>query len=101
MFALADFARYSWYVRLADVEGGHAWSGIARCEISGGLSKERAIELANHVTGFLPALASLPHLDPRAPQNLVPIGALERHLRRFLGDQKLAYRALRQAVMAK
>lgn len=99
LFALADFARYSWYLRLADVVGGHAWSGIARCEISGGISMEKAIKLANQVTGFLPALASEPHIDPRAPQNLVPIGALERYLRRFLGDQKLAYRALRQAVM--
>lgn len=99
LFALADFARYSWYVRLADVIGGHTWSGIARCEISGSLPKDRSIDLADRVTGMLPFLASEPHIDPRAPQNLVPIGALERHLRRYLGDQKLAYRALREAVL--
>ncbi len=99
LFALADFARYSWYVRLADVAGGHSWSGIGRCEVSGSLPRATAIELADTVTGMLPVLASEPHIDPRAPQNLVPIGALERHLRRHLGDQKLAYRALRAAMM--
>ena len=32
--------------------------------------------------------------DPRAPQNLVPIGALEQHLRRGLGDARLIHRRL-------
>ena len=47
---------------------------------------------------LLPPLASSPHKDPRAPQNLVPIGGLERELRRRLGDQQLLYRSLRAAV---
>jgi hypothetical protein len=38
-------------------------------------------------------------VDPRAPQNLVPIAALERELRHRMGDQRLVYRALRAAVM--
>jgi hypothetical protein len=41
----------------------------------------------------------VPHKDPRAPQNLVPIGGLERELRHRLGDQQILYRALRAAVM--
>jgi hypothetical protein len=48
---------------------------------------------------LLPKLSSAPHKDPRAPQNLVPIGGLERELRRRLGDQQLLYRALRAAAM--
>src|SRR5205823_1467963 len=47
----------------------------------------------------LPPLASVPHKDPRAPQNLVPIGGLERELRHRLGDQHVLYRVLRAAAM--
>jgi hypothetical protein len=43
-------------------------------------------------------VASQAHLDPRAPQNLVPIGALERELRHRMGDPGLVYRALRAVV---
>ena len=44
-------------------------------------------------------LAAMPlHLDARAPQNLVPIAALEKELRRWLGDEGLVRRALRTAV---
>jgi hypothetical protein len=49
---------------------------------------------------MLPILASEPHLDPRAPQNLVPIGALERALRHRMGDPRLVERALREAARA-
>ena len=45
------------------------------------------------------AVASEAHLDPRAPQNLVPIAALEKELRHRMGDPRLTYRALRGAVM--
>jgi hypothetical protein len=41
--------------------------------------------------------ASTEYKDARAPQNLYPIGGLERELRRRLGDQKLLYRAIRRA----
>jgi hypothetical protein len=35
-----DVCRYSWYVRLAMVHGGHSWSGVVRCEASGRLPKD-------------------------------------------------------------
>ena len=38
------------------------------------------------------------HRDPRAPQNLQPVGALESRLRHLLGDPGLAYRAVRESV---
>lgn len=93
-----QFARYSWYVRLADLAGGHSWTGIVRCEAPTALGKDEAVRLADRTAALLPKTASEPHVDPRAPQNLVPIAALERHLRRRLGDQNLVYRALRSAV---
>ncbi|MXX65339.1 MAG: hypothetical protein F4Z36_09850 [Acidimicrobiia bacterium] len=90
--------RYSWYLRLADLMGGHSWTGIVRGEVAAAMGINQAVKTANWATGLLPGLASEGHLDPRAPQNLVPIGALERDLRRNLGDPGLTIRALRAAV---
>lgn len=92
------FPRYSWYLRLADLAGGHSWTGIVRAEVSSHLGIEKARTIADRATAVLPQVASAPHIDPRAPQNLVPIGALERELRRRLGDPLLIHRALRAAV---
>jgi hypothetical protein len=93
------YPRYSWYFRLADVDRGHAWSGIARAEVSSHLDLATARRMADRVTAILPAVASQPHLDPRAPQNLVPIAALERELRRRMGDPGIVYRELRAATL--
>ena len=54
--------------------------------------------IADRTAAILPIVASEPHIDPRAPQNLVPIGALERELRHRMGDPGFVYRALRYAV---
>ena len=91
--------RYSWYLRLA---GGSAapWSAVVRLECSADLSTDEVVVLADVTTTLLPPLASTPHKDSRAPQNLVPIGGLERQLRHRLGDAALLYRSLRGALMA-
>ena len=102
MFCIAadtPYARYSWYLRLAMLHGGHSWTGVVRCETSGRLVREEAASIADRMAAVLPVVASEPHVDPRAPQNLVPIGALERELRHRMGDRGLVYRALRHAVM--
>jgi hypothetical protein len=69
-----------------------------RCEASADLAPAAAISLANTAAAALPRFASEGHKDSRAPQNLYPIGGLERELRRRLGDQQLLYRALRVAA---
>lgn len=92
------YPRYSWYQRLADVAGGHSWTGIVRGEVSAHLDLDRATLMADRATAVLPFVASEGHIDPRAPQNLIPIAALERELRRRLGDPGFVYRALRSAV---
>ncbi len=97
-FDVEDYQRYSWYVRLDDVVGGHSWSGIMRCECMESLPLPEVRRLADRSASLLPQVASAQHLDPRAPQNLAPIGALERHLKRMLGDSELVYRALLAAV---
>lgn len=91
-----SWSRYSWYVRLANGSG--PAEGLVRCEVSGDMEVAAAARIADRVTATLPRFASAPHKDPRAPENLYPIGGLERELRRRLGDQHLMYRALRRAA---
>lgn len=90
------WSRYSWYLRLAVGPG--PYSGIVRCEVSADRSVAEAARIADRVTATLPRFASAPHKDPRAPQNLYPIGGLERALRRLLGDPQLMYRSLKAAA---
>jgi hypothetical protein len=98
VFAMTtSWPRHSWYLCLAG-GGGAPWSGIVRLECPTDLPPPAAIALADLTARLLPPLASTPHKDPRAPQNLIPIGGLERHLRHRLGDAALLYRALRQAT---
>lgn len=87
---------FSWYLRLASGESPQ--SGVVRCEVAAIGTVTEVVGLANQVTATLPRFASREHKDPRAPQNLYPIGGLERELRRRLGDQLLMYRALRTAA---
>ena len=91
------FARHSWYLRLPG-EVSHPWAGVVRCETAVDVGPERAIAVADQLAVVLPRFASSPHKDPRAPQNLFPIGGLERELRRRLGDPLLIQRALREAA---
>jgi hypothetical protein len=93
--------RYSCYLRLT--EGGTTsspWFGIVRLEIPQSPGLKAAVEVANRVAGTIPPFAGVAHRDPRAPQNLQPIGALERHLRHLLGHAGLATRAVHEAVHA-
>ncbi|NUW39390.1 hypothetical protein [Nonomuraea rhodomycinica] len=94
-----SWRRHSWYVRLP-VQSPAPWAGVARCEASADLDPAQAVRLADEVTLALPPLAGVDYKDPRAPQNLVPIGGLEKLLRHHLGDARLLYRALRTAAAA-
>jgi hypothetical protein len=93
-----SWRRTSWYLQLPSTAG-VPWSGVVRIECPAELPAAQVTALADLTAWVLPPLASSPHKDPRAPQNLVPIGGLERELRRRLGDQQLLYRALRSAAM--
>ena len=94
-----SWIRHAWYLRLPGSSGA-PWSGVVRLECSADLDAAGAATLASVTARLLPPLASAPHKDPRAPQNLIPIGGLERELRHRLGDPQLLYRALRAAAMA-
>ncbi len=93
-----SWRRTSWYLQLPRTTG-VPWSGVVRLECFADLPLAEVTRLAGLTARLLPPLASTPHKDPRAPQNLVPIGGLERELRHRLGDQHILYRALRTAAM--
>jgi hypothetical protein len=89
------FTRYSWFTRVAKrlpVESD--FMGLVRLEVSEGIGIDEAIRLADMTTSVVPRFVPSRGRDPRAPQNLVPIGALEQHLRRGLGDARLIHRRL-------
>lgn len=90
-----SWSRFSWYLRLANHSG--PAGGLVRCEIDADITASMAAQIATRVSATLPRYASHRHKDPRAPQNLYPIGGLERELRHRLGDRELATRALRRA----
>lgn len=89
--------RYAWYLRLPGGVGA-PWAGVVRVECAAELTAGDAVALANLSQETLCRYASVEFKDSRAPQNLVPIGGLERTLRRRLGDPGLLYRALRAAA---
>jgi hypothetical protein len=86
------------YLRLPTSGRVSPWAGIVRIDVpaSGGLA--RSSEVADRVCALLPRYSGVAHIDPRAPANLQPIGALETHLRHLLGDPAGAIRSARDAA---
>jgi hypothetical protein len=93
-----SWERNSWYLQLPGTDG-VPWSGVVRLECSADLKPDDVTRLADLTARVLPPFSSAPHKDPRAPQNLTPIGGLERQLKHRLGDERLLYRALRSAAL--
>lgn len=101
LFGIGDqqLTRYSWYVRIATgrlIDG--VMTGIVRLEVSAESEISEAIRLADLTASILPRFASRIGRDPRAPQNLYPVGRLESVLRHRLGDPLLLRRSLEAAV---
>jgi hypothetical protein len=89
------FARYAWFLRLARPQRADSdLAGIVRLEVSDAVGSAEARRLADATAAALPAFAPSRSRDPRAPQNLLPIGALEAQLRRQLGDPRLIRRRI-------
>jgi hypothetical protein len=87
--------RYSWYVRIArgrSIES--ALTGIVRLEAPAARGKDEARALADLSARELRRFASDSARDPRAPQNLYPIGGLEARLKHRLGDATVVRRAI-------
>jgi hypothetical protein len=98
LFRIGD-ERLSCYLRLA--ERGPTmppWAGIVRLEMPASAGLGTAAAQADVLAVALLRFAGVAHRDPRAPQNLQPVGALEKHLRALLGPSGLATRAIRESV---
>jgi hypothetical protein len=90
-----DRPALSWYLRLSPrrpIE--HPWAGIVRLEAMEFVGLEGAVRLADLTACHLPDFASSPIRDPRAPQNIYPVSALEHELRRRLGDPEFIRRSI-------
>jgi len=93
------FARLAWYIRLAEpFEGESELHGLARLEVREAVGVPVASALADLTAFLLPPYAPSGGRDPRSPQNLLPIGALEQRLRHTLGDPLLIRRWIRTLV---
>jgi hypothetical protein len=87
--------RYSCYLRLAYGRAIQSpLAGLVRLEIPGAMGLDAARQVADLAAVTLPRFASDPVRDPRAPQNLYPVGGLESELRRRLGDPLVIRRAI-------
>jgi hypothetical protein len=102
LFALRSsrrFVRFSWFLRLARPQlGDSELAGIARLEVSEAMGLETARQLADASTVILPRFVPGRWRDPRSPQNLLPIGALEGFLRRHMGDGRLVRRHIETLI---
>lgn len=101
LFSIEDdrHQRYAWYQRLAAGRRvDHALAGIVRLEMRAAAGLDRARRLADFACSMLPRYISSAVRDPRAPQNLLPVGALEEELRRHLGDPLLIRRAIEMYI---
>lgn len=97
--ATKRFARYAWFLRLArPVAGESDLSGIVRLEVSEAVGADVARQRADQTALLLPRFVPGRMRDPRSPQNLLPIGALEAQLRRCLGDARLIRRRIESLI---
>jgi hypothetical protein len=89
------YDRYSWYLRVGKPRiMDHDVAGVLRLEVRSGAGLEKAKQLADLSAACIPSFAGETFRDPRAPQNLLPIGALENELRHRLGDPVMIRRAI-------
>ena len=89
---------WSWYLKSGNPQvysnklGYHDLHGIVRLELSSDIPLETAQKIADQTTYLIPEYSSHPYKYPRAPQNLTPVGALERELGRHMGNANLIKR---------
>ena len=107
IFSIPGYARrrpldvFSWYVRLPLNPSTVFYNGAALLRVETLSAEPRdAIPLADFSVSLFGALASSPVRDPRAPQNLIPIGGLEQWLGRHMGQAEVVRRRIAQALFS-
>jgi hypothetical protein len=93
------YSVFTCYLRLARPQPTELpYAGLVRLEAKASLGADRAVVLLEQAAVKVCELASRAPKDPRAPQNLIPVGGLERHLRHRLGDPQLLLRGIKQKI---
>lgn len=101
LFSIKDgkYDRYSWFLRIAQGRVlDHPFAGIIRLEVRAAVGLQNAKKMADFSSSALPRFVSSAARDPRAPQNLAPVGMLETELRHRLGDPLLIRRAIEKKL---
>ena len=96
-------ARFEWYLRLRDPRPWlHSLAGAVRLQAHAGEEPSATLGAARQVAdwsaSYLPRFATRAHQDARAPQQLLPVRALEENLRRRLGNAALLRRRIEVAL---
>lgn len=96
-------ARFEWYLRLRDPRPWlHSLAGAVRLQAHAGEEPSALLAAARQVADWsalhLPRFATRAHQDARAPQQLLPVRALEENLRRRLGNAALLRRRIEVAL---
>lgn len=96
-------ARFTWFVRLCDAPFYlHPLAGVMRLEMHAPHDEDfvpvNVQRIADLSGTLLCRLAGHAHKDPRAPQNLIPTGALEQAMGRAMGDATLITRRIRAHI---
>jgi len=88
------------YLRLAKAQPIElSFAGLVRLEVNPSQREQRDVSAVfDQAAVKVQALASRAPKDPRAPQNLIPVGGLERRLRHQLGDAQLVVRGIKQKL---
>ena len=97
--ATPDHQLFEWFLRLRDPRPWlYSLAGIVRLQAYAGPAPEARLEAARAVADWsctaLPRFATRQHQDPRAPQQLLPVRALEVELRRRMGSPELLRRRI-------
>lgn len=90
---------FEWFLRLRDPRPWYyTLAGMVRLQAYAGPDPGAQLEWARTVADWsclaLPGFASRAHQDPRAPQQLLPVRALETELRRRMGHPQLVRRRI-------
>lgn len=90
---------FEWILRLRDpAPWFYSLAGTVRLQVAARTGEDRLTDFVREVADWscsvLPRFSSLAHQDPRAPQQLLPVRALEAELKRHMGDGLLLRRRI-------
>ena len=93
--------KLSWFVCIKQFDNDiyHYMAGLMRFEMSEAqASIKQAIQFADATCAIFPSIAPEPFKDSRAPQNPIPVGALEKRMKHLIGDKHIIHRGIQNYI---